>query len=104
MHKGEESRGKKSVSSLGQVAFITHGRICLIVTGNFQKSSYFFDQPQGAPGWLSGMGSASVRGKKCRRIFCKKAQEEIRLKSIVELFVLGQLGILISVTEITLIF
>ena len=44
------------------------------------------------------------RGKKCRRIFCKKAQEEIRLKSIVELFVLGQLGILISVTEITLIF
>ena len=50
------------------------------------------------------MGSASVRGKKCRRIFCKKAQEEIRLKSIVELFVLGQLGILISVTEITLIF
>ena len=60
MHKGEESRGKRRARSSGQVAFITPGRVCLIVTGNFQKSSYFFDQPQGAPGWLSGMGSASV--------------------------------------------
>ncbi|TEA32900.1 hypothetical protein DBR06_SOUSAS14410039, partial [Sousa chinensis] len=40
-----------------------------IITDNF------FNQQQGAPGWLSGMGSASLRGKKCRRISCKKAQE-----------------------------
>ena len=38
------------------------------------------------------------------RIFCKKAQEQIRLKLITELLVLWQLGILVSVTETKLIF
>ncbi|TEA11615.1 hypothetical protein DBR06_SOUSAS6910068, partial [Sousa chinensis] len=47
-----------------------------MMNDNFQKSSKLFDQQQVAPGWLSGIGSASVRGKKCMRIFCKKAQEQ----------------------------
>ena len=38
------------------------------------------------------------------RIFCKKAQEQIRLQFIVELLVLWQLGVLLSVTEMKLIF
>ena len=38
------------------------------------------------------------------RIFCRKAQEQIRLQFIVEILVLWQLGILLSVTEIKLIF
>ena len=38
------------------------------------------------------------------RIFRKKTQEQVRLKFRVELLVLWQLGILISVTEIKLIF
>ena len=63
-----------------------------MITDNFQKSSELFDQQQVAPSWLSGTGRASVRGKKCVRIFCKKAQEQIRLKFIVELLVLWQLG------------
>lgn len=47
-----------------------------MITDNFQKSSKCFDQPQMAPWWLSGIESASVRGKKCMRIFCKKAQQQ----------------------------
>ncbi|XP_068393695.1 Fc receptor-like protein 2 [Eschrichtius robustus] len=42
-----------------------------------KKSSDFFDLQQVIKGWLSGIGSASVRGKKCMRLFCKKAQEEL---------------------------
>lgn len=74
------------------------------VLSHFQKSSDFFDLQQVIKGWLSGIGSASVRGKKCMRLFCKKAQEEVSLKCIVEFFVLWQPGILISVTEIKLTF
>ena len=47
MHKGEERRGKRSARSSGQVAFITHGRVCLIVTGNFQKSLISLKRLQG---------------------------------------------------------
>ena len=56
-----------------------------MVTESFQKSLNFFDQQQEAPWWLSGIGSASMRGKKCMRIFCKKAQKQIKLKCTVEL-------------------
>lgn len=74
-------------------------------TGVFQKSSDFFDLKQVMPGWLSGIGSnTSMRGKKYMRLYCKKVQEQIRLKSIVELPVLWQLSILINTTEIKLIF
>ena len=41
-----------------------------------------------------------MRGKKCMRIFCRKAQEQIRLQFIVEILVLWQLGILVSLTEV----
>ena len=44
-----------------------------------------------------------MKGKKCLRIFCKKAQEQIRVKCIVELLVLWQLGIVVSATEIKLL-
>ena len=44
------------------------------------------------------------RGKECMRIFCKKAQVQIRLKFIVEILVLWQQGILVSVTEVKSIF
>ena len=56
-----------------------------MTTDNFQKSSNFFDQQQEAPWWLSGIGSSSMRGKKCMTIFCKKAQKQIRLTFTVEL-------------------
>lgn len=69
-----------------------------MITNNFQKSSDF-DQRQVAPWWLSGVGRASVRGEKHVRIFCRKAQEQIRLKCVVELLVLWQLGILVSGNE-----
>ena len=45
-----------------------------------------------------------MRGMECMSIFCKKAREQIRLKFIVELLVLWQLGILVSATEIKFIF
>ncbi|TEA40525.1 hypothetical protein DBR06_SOUSAS15710065, partial [Sousa chinensis] len=44
-----------------------------VITENFQKSSSFFDQQQVTPWWLSGIGSASVRGMECMSILCKKA-------------------------------
>ncbi|TEA37277.1 hypothetical protein DBR06_SOUSAS6710009, partial [Sousa chinensis] len=47
-----------------------------MIADNFQKSSHFFDQQQAAPWWLSGMGSASVRRKRCVIILCKRAQEQ----------------------------
>ncbi len=55
-------------------------------------------------GYLWGIASASTRGKKHMRIFCKKAQEQIRVKCTVELLVLGQLGIVVVSTEVKLIF
>eukprot|EP00069_Balaena_mysticetus_P014011 bmy_13105T0 len=47
-----------------------------MITDNFQKSSHFFVQQQEAPWWLSGIGSASGRGKECMRSFCKRAPEQ----------------------------
>ena len=70
-----------------------------MITDNFQKWSDVYDQQQVVPLWQSGIGRASERRKKCTRIFCKKTQEQIRLKFTVELLVLWQLGILLSVTE-----
>ena len=75
-----------------------------MITDNFQKSSNFSDQQQVAAWWLSGIESVSVQGKKCMRIFCKEAQEQMWLKFTVELLVLWQLGILSSGPEVTLIF
>lgn len=46
------------------------------------------------------LGNASGRGKECVRSFCKRAPEQVRLKSAVELLPLWQLGILVNVTEI----
>ena len=74
-----------------------------MITDNFQKSN-FSDQQQVAAWWLSGIESVSVQGKKCMRIFCKEAQEQMWLKFTVELLVLWQLGILSSGPEVTLIF
>ena len=71
-----------------------------MITDNFQKSSHFFVQQQEAPWWLSGIGSASGRGKECMRSFCKRAPEQVRLKFAVELLPLWQLGKLANVTEI----
>ena len=45
-----------------------------------------------------------MRGKKCMIIFCKITQKLIWLKFIVELLVFWQQGILLSVTEIKIIF
>lgn len=77
-----------------------------MITDNFQKSSNFSDQQQVAAWWLSGIESVSVQGKKCMRIFCKEAQEQMWLKFTVELPVLWQLyyTILRSGPEVTLIF
>ena len=50
------------------------------------------------------IGSASVRGKKCMRIFCEITRKLIRLKFIVELLVFWQQGVLLSITEIKLFF
>ena len=88
----------------GAGCFYKKERVYLMITDNFQKSSHFFDQQQVAPWWLSEIGSASVRRKRCVIILRKKAQEQIRWKFIVELLVLWQRGILISITEIKLIF
>lgn len=57
-----------------------------------------------APWGLPGIRRASVSWKECMWIFPKKAQEQIRLKFVVELLVLWQPGVLISVTDINLIF
>lgn len=46
------------------------------------------------------LGNASGRGKECVRSFCKRAPEQVRLKSALELLPLWQLGILVNVTEI----
>ena len=40
-----------------------------------------------------------MKGKECRRIFCKKTPDQIRLKFLVELLILWQLSILISVAD-----
>lgn len=50
------------------------------------------------------MGNVSGRGKECMRIFCKKAQEQIRFKFMAELLVLWQVGILVGVAEMKVIF
>ena len=74
-----------------------------MIADNFPKSSHLCDQQQVAPWWLSGIGSVSMSRKKCMKIFCRKAQEQIRLKFIVEP-VSWQLSVLVSVAEIKLIF
>ena len=69
----------------------------LIITRNppnsWISSSWFHG------GYLWGIASASTRGKNCMRIFCRKAQEQIRIKCIVELLVLWQLDIVVGVNR-----
>lgn len=64
------------VEGLSLVSFVTKGRVCLLITDNFQNSSNVSDHQQMAPWCLSGRGMASARGEEGMGIFHKKTENK----------------------------